>query len=74
METLKAILIQHDERSNLLNAFLCFVMTLALATVAFGIANLEIEFHTSPGGVYPEKTPVHFEPAPMGASRDYKLP
>ena len=74
METLKAILIQHDERSNLLNAFLCFVMTLALVTVAFGIANLEIEFHASPGGVYPEKAPVHFEQAPMGMNSDYKLP
>ena len=74
METLKAILIQHDERSNLLNAFFCFVMTTALVTVAFGIASLEIEFHASPAGVYPEKTPVHFEPSSMGTSSDYKLP
>ena len=74
METLKAILIQHDERSNLLNAFFCFVMTIALVTVAFGIASLEIEFHASPGGVYPEKFPAHFEPSPVGTGSNYKLP
>lgn len=74
METLKAILIQHDERSNLLNAFLCFVMTIALATVAFGIANLEIEFHASPGGVYPEKSPTRFEPSPVSGNHAFRLP
>lgn len=74
METLKAILIPHDERNNLINALLCFVMTLALVTVAFGIASLEIEFRRSPAGAFPDKTPAHYEPAPMGMNSEHKLP
>lgn len=66
MEAIRAILIRHDDHSNFVNSFLCLLMALALSTVALGVANLEIEFRSSPSGVYPEKAPTTPSPHRWG--------
>ena len=67
MEILKQILTRHDERCDLYNMCLCLVMTLALVTVAFGLANLEFDFHSPQGGFQTGR-------APIGIGGEFRLP
>jgi hypothetical protein len=69
MKTFKKTFRRQDVRSELLSQGFCAAMVLVTVTVAFVMANLELNLHGAPYGVHAERAPVDIE-----SGDDFKLP
>ncbi len=67
MKTFQKILRRQDARSELLNQGFCATIVLVTVTVAFVMANIELNLHGAPYG-------VHAERAPISPGGDFLLP
>ncbi|GEM_PF-5488805 len=69
MKTFKKTFRRQDVRSDLLNQGFCAAMVLVTVTVAFAMANLELNLHGAPYGVHAERAPIGIE-----SGDNFKLP